>query len=135
MLITKKALVNSTASLPINSRTLPVKRLLTGHGQQAFSFSTKSKIAKLNVDVIRASSDGPTNDQKHIVFLHGLFGKGQSFQFLAKAKAIQQNNFTCHLVDMRNHGLSERHPVMDYESLARDVHAYMESVGITANSS
>ena len=76
--------------------------------------------AKLNVDVIEGHDK--TN---HIVFLHGLFGKGQSFQFLAKAKAIQKN-YTCHLVDMRNHGASERHELMDYESLAGDIHGYME---------
>ena len=68
---------------------------------------------------------------KHAVFLHGLLGKGQSFQFIAKARAIQKE-YTCHLVDLRNHGQSERHPVMDYETLARDVHAYMEDVGIAA---
>ena len=34
------------------------------------------------------------------------------------------------MVDLRNHGLSERHQQMDYESLAQDVHAYMKSVGI-----
>ena len=65
--------------------------------------SFSSSPVKLNVDVI----EGHNRDQ-HIVFLHGLFGKGQSFQFLAKAKAIQRN-FTCHMVDLRNHGLSERH--------------------------
>ena len=36
------------------------------------------------------------------------------------------------MVDLRNHGQSERHHEMDYESLARDVHAYMEDVGIAA---
>ena len=36
------------------------------------------------------------------------------------------------MVDLRNHGLSERHERMDYESLARDVHAYMDSVGINS---
>ena len=64
------------------------------------------------------------------MFLHGLFGKGQSFQFVAKGKPIQRKFKACHMVDMRNHGKSEWHPSMDYESLARDVHAYMQSVGI-----
>ena len=62
-----------------------------------------TKPVKLNANVIEGQ-----NKEQHIVFLHGLFGKGQSFQFLAKAKAIQRN-FTCHMVDLRNHGLSERH--------------------------
>ena len=37
---------------------------------------------KLNVEVIKGNPD------KHILFLHGLFGKAQSFQFLAKAKKL-----------------------------------------------
>ena len=74
-----------------------------------------SKPVNLIADVIEGQSK-----TKHIVFLHGLFGKAQSFQFLAKAKAIQRN-FTCHLVDMRNHGRSDRHPMMDYKSLASDI--------------
>ena len=86
--------------------------------------ANNNRVVKLNVDVI----EGQNKDQ-HIVFLHGLFGKGQSFQFLAKAKAIQRN-FTCHLVDLRNHGLSERHPQMDYKSIAADVESYLSQAGI-----
>ena len=41
------------------------------------------KAVNLNVEVI------PGNPNKHILFLHGLFGKGSSFQFIAKAKKIQ----------------------------------------------
>ena len=59
-----------------------------------------------------------------MIFLHGLFGKSQSFQFLAKAREMQKN-FTCHLVDVRNHGESPRHDQMDYESLAMDIHTYV----------
>jgi len=69
----------------------------------------------LKVDVIEGK-----DTTRHIIFLHGLFGRGQSFQFLAKAKAIQKN-FTCHLIDLCNHGNSDRSSLMDYESLARDV--------------
>ena len=83
-----------------------------------------TKPVKLNVNVIEGQ-----NKEQHIVFLHGLFGKGQSFQFLAKAKAIQRN-FTCHLVDLRNHGLSERHQQMDYKSIAADVESYLSQAGI-----
>ena len=38
--------------------------------------------------------------------------------------------YTCHLVDMRNHGLSERDTLMDYESMARDIKGYLDSVGL-----
>jgi hypothetical protein len=71
--------MKTTTTLPIISRTLPVTRLLTGKSQQTLQYSTSQKIAKLNVDVIPARQDGSaasSTDQKHILFLHGLFGKG-----------------------------------------------------------
>lgn len=68
--------------------------------------------------------------ERHVLFLHGLFGKAQSFQFLAKAKDIQKN-YTCHLLDMRNHGASQRDTLMDYESMARDIKGYMDLAGLT----
>lgn len=80
----------------------------------------------LNVNVIKGK-----NQQNHVLFLHGLFGKGQSFQFLAKAKAIQEN-YTCHMVDMRNHGESAWDANMDYESLSRDIYNYIVRTGLDA---
>ena len=41
---------------------------------------------KLNVDVIQGQNQ--EEEDKHVIFLHGLFGKSQSFQFLAKARDI-----------------------------------------------
>jgi len=67
---------------------------------------------------------------RHLVFLHGLFGKAMSFRFLAKKKEIQQN-FTVHLVDMRNHGSSGWHYDMDYSSMAQDLLGYLEMQGLT----
>ncbi len=78
----------------------------------------------LKVDIIPG-----VEKSRHVVFLHGLFGKGQSFQFIAKARAMQQN-FTCHMVDLRNHGASGRHSKMDYESLANDLNAYIKDAGL-----
>ena len=37
------------------------------------------------------------------------------------------------MVDLRNHGLSGRHPVIDYTSLANDIHAYMADKGIESS--
>ena len=90
------------------------------------SSSSSSSPIDLNVNVIKGK-----NQQNHVLFLHGLFGKGQSFQFLAKAKAIQEN-YTCHMVDMRNHGESAWDATMDYESLARDIHNYIVRTGLDA---
>ena len=38
------------------------------------------------------------------------------------------------MVDMRNHGLSERDSLMDYESLARDIHGYLVETGLNRSS-
>ena len=66
---------------------------------------------------------------RHLVFLHGLFGRAQSFQFLARARSIQEQ-YTCHFVDLCNHGRSARAPTMGYEVLARDLRAYLNEAGI-----
>ena len=64
----------------------------------------------LNSQIIPMKPNVPKADPsgRHLIFLHGLFGKAMSFRFLARQKEIQQN-FTVHLVDMRNHGSSEWH--------------------------
>ena len=80
---------------------------------------------RLNVNVIEGNPD------RHILFLHGLFGKAQSFQFLAKSRLLQQQ-YTCHLVDLRNHGKSQWHAKINYESLAQDVHEYMILSGLAS---
>ena len=102
------------------------------HKTQFRNFYRKSKAVassgvNLNVEVIPSHDEKET--AKHAVFLHGLFGQGQSFKFLAKAKAIQATH-TCHLVTLRNHGHSDRHPLMDYTSLASDVRGYLEQSGL-----
>lgn len=64
--------------------------------------------------------------KKHIVFLHGLFGRAKSLRFLAAAPEIQQN-FTCHLPDMRNHGHENNwHDEMTYSAMATDVKEYLD---------
>lgn len=98
------------------ARPVPLPTLIRG--------ARASFHAKLKADVIA----GPPGS-KHVVFLHGLFGKGQSFQFIAKAKALQ-HSYTSHLVDLRNHGASEWHSEMDYKSLAEDLQGYVENAGL-----
>ena len=67
---------------------------------------------------------------RHLVFLHGLFGKSQSFKFLAKNRKMQEN-FTVHLVDLRNHGESEWNDHMDYPSMANDLLEYLHKHKLT----
>ena len=88
-----------------------------------------SELVKLRAEVIPGHSDN------HLVFLHGLFGQAASFRFLAKRKEIQAH-FTCHLLDMRNHGRREQwHHKMDYEEMALDVNQYLIDAGITKKQS
>lgn len=84
---------------------------------KASAFLAKPAV-QLNSQVIpmKAVAIGQdTRDQcgRHLVFLHGIFGKAMSFRFLAKKREIHEN-FTVHLLDMRNHGSSGWHFDMDY---------------------
>ena len=67
---------------------------------------------------------------RHLIFLHGLFGSANSFRFLAKKREIQEQ-FTVHVLDMRNHGESSWSHQMDYKSMAYDILRYMHSHGLT----
>lgn len=77
-----------------------------------------------------SGTDSTDPSGRHLIFLHGIFGQASSFRFLAKKREIQQN-FTVHLLDMRNHGGSGRHADMDYLSLAHDLYQYMEQHRLT----
>ena len=90
--------------------------------------STKAKtVATLNSQLIAQKPvENDLNPAgRHLVFLHGLFGNGASFQFLAKSKQIQ-SNFTVHLVDLRNHGRSEWSDEMSYSVMAYDLLGYLD---------
>ena len=53
-----------------------------------------------------------------ILILHGLFGSSDNWQSVAKDLS---KNFTCYLIDQRNHGLSPHDSIMNYEVMSLDL--------------
>ena len=58
-----------------------------------------------------------------IVILHGLFGSSDNWQTIAKQLG---EDYTIHLVDLRNHGRSPWASPHNYNALAEDVIHYIE---------
>ncbi|MEM1119932.1 MAG: alpha/beta fold hydrolase [Bacteroidota bacterium] len=59
-----------------------------------------------------------------IIILHGLFGTLDNWQTIAKKLA---ENYTVYLIDQRNHGRSPHSDEFNYEVMAEDLQAFMES--------
>jgi len=59
-----------------------------------------------------------------IIILHGLFGTLDNWQTIAKKLA---ENYTVYIIDLRNHGRSTHDDRFDYEVMADDLQAFMES--------
>ncbi|HQX43199.1 MAG TPA: alpha/beta fold hydrolase [Saprospiraceae bacterium] len=53
-----------------------------------------------------------------LLILHGLFGSLDNWQTIANGLADQ---FTIYLIDLRNHGKSPHHPLMNYHLMAQDL--------------
>lgn len=70
---------------------------------------------KLN---IRAQSAQNLHNNSPIVLVHGLFGSLDNLGVLARDLVTDHDIIQ---VDMRNHGLSPRDPVMDYPAMAQDL--------------
>lgn len=58
-----------------------------------------------------------------LVIVHGLFGAGENWMSFAKR---WQNQYTVHLLDLRNHGDSFHDAHMDYENMSRDLKHYLD---------
>ena len=59
-----------------------------------------------------------------VVILHGMLGMLDNWQSFGRQLSQQH---LVYLVDLRNHGKSERDDVMDYETMAKDVRETMEA--------
>lgn len=59
-----------------------------------------------------------------IIILHGLFGTSDNWQTIAKKLA---ENYTVYIIDQRNHGRSPHDDTFNYEVMAEDLQAFMES--------
>lgn len=70
---------------------------------------------KLN---IRAQTAQNQHNNSPIVLVHGLFGSLDNLGVLARDLVNDHNIIE---VDMRNHGLSPRDPVMNYPTMAQDL--------------
>ena len=59
---------------------------------------------------------------KPLLILHGLFGQSDNWNTLGKKFA---ENFEVHLIDLRNHGLSPRTEVWNYDVMSEDIFEYV----------
>jgi len=63
-----------------------------------------------------------------LIILHGFFASSRNWRQVAEKLAVK---FHVYVLDMRNHGASPHHPVMDYPSMAADLFLFMENRGMT----
>lgn len=66
-----------------------------------------------------------------LLLLHGLFGAGGNWQGVVKQL---QSQFHLIVPDLRNHGRSPHHPIMDYPAMAGDVLALMDRLELASAS-
>ncbi|MDX1940513.1 MAG: alpha/beta fold hydrolase [Saprospiraceae bacterium] len=59
-----------------------------------------------------------------IIILHGMFGTLDNWQTIGKQLS---ENFTVYILDQRNHGRSPHEDLIDYPTMAEDLHHFMES--------
>lgn len=66
-----------------------------------------------------------------LIILHGFFASSRNWRQVAQRLAVR---FHVYVPDMRNHGASPHHPLMDYPSMTADVLQFMDDNGLnTAN--
>ncbi|WP_374088414.1 alpha/beta fold hydrolase [Methylomicrobium lacus] len=67
-------------------------------------------------------------DAAPLIILHGFFASSRNWKFIADKLADSHRVF---LLDLRNHGASPHHPLMDYPAMAEDVRRFMLQRGLT----
>jgi len=70
-------------------------------------------------------------DNAPLIFLHGFFASSRNWRQVAEKLVTK---FHVYVLDMRNHGASPHHPVMDYPSMASDLLQFMENHSLTTAS-
>lgn len=68
-------------------------------------------------------------DNSPLIILHGFFASSRNWRQIAEKLSAK---FHVHVLDMRNHGASPHHPVMDYPAMAADLLRFIENRGLTA---
>lgn len=77
---------------------------------------------------------GTAPADRHLVMLHGIYGRGRNWQAIATRVVNARPDYTCWLVDLRHHGESEKHGAPDtLDALAADVEQWMIDTAIEAN--
>ena len=64
-----------------------------------------------------------------LIILHGFFASSRNWRQVAEKLAA---NFHVYVLDMRNHGASPHHPVMDYPAMAADLLQFMDDQNLKA---
>lgn len=75
---------------------------------------------------VECLGDGPP-----LIILHGLFGSGENWRSTARWLAGRYRVFT---LDLRNHGRSPHHELMDYPLMAEDLREFMEEHSLASAS-
>jgi pimeloyl-ACP methyl ester carboxylesterase len=63
-----------------------------------------------------------------LIILHGFFASSRNWRQVAEKLAA---NYHVYVLDLRNHGLSPHHPVMDYPAMAVDLLVFMNNHALT----
>jgi esterase len=66
-------------------------------------------------------------DEAPLIILHGFFASSRNWRQVAEKLATK---FHVYVLDMRNHGASPHHSVMDYPSMAADLLQFMDTQGL-----
>ncbi len=62
-----------------------------------------------------------------LIILHGFFASSRNWRQIAEKLADKRRTF---VLDLRNHGESAHHPIMDYPAMAADLLAFMDNQGL-----
>lgn len=66
-------------------------------------------------------------DNRPLIILHGFFASSRNWRQIAQKLSAR---FHVYVPDMRNHGASPHHPVMDYPSMAEDLLRFIDQRGL-----
>jgi esterase len=66
-------------------------------------------------------------DNNPLIILHGFFASSRNWRQIAQRLA---DRFHVYVPDMRNHGVSPQHPVMDYPAMAADLLRFIDDRGL-----
>ncbi|MFU8788817.1 MAG: alpha/beta fold hydrolase [Methylobacter sp.] len=66
-------------------------------------------------------------DQPPLIILHGFFASSRNWRQIAQKLA---GRFHVYVPDMRNHGASPHHPLMDYPAMSADLLRFMDARGL-----